>query len=40
MVQTTILAFLIGLAVLILIANIIHFILKITELAEDEQERF
>ena len=38
--QSSILAFLSVLAVLILIDNIIHFILKITELAEDEQERF
>ncbi len=37
---TTILISLIGLAVLILIANVIHFTLRITELAEDEQERF
>lgn len=36
----TILISLIGLAVLILIANVIHFILKITKLAEEEQERF
>jgi hypothetical protein len=36
----TILIFLIGLAILIMIVNLIHFILRIIELAEDERERF
>ena len=36
----TIIAFLIGLAVIILLVYIINFILKITDLSEDEQEKF
>lgn len=36
----TILIFLLGLSVLILIANLIYFMLKIIALAEDEQEKF